>query len=104
MQACTVSVDPEQFYKTFGDMGIQFGHSSKTLNKVFFSQFTQRATATITLDDWKSKTPATNYSDHLIHSTALDSPFHLPFVVLTDGGTRVLPTMLPTQFANIWVS
>ncbi|KAH8707077.1 hypothetical protein GQ44DRAFT_831130 [Phaeosphaeriaceae sp. PMI808] len=104
-QSCTEAATEEQVYKMFEGMGIEFGPAFQTLHDIYLQRSTKRAIATVVPDGWKTKVESgIETSSHVVHPTALDSLFQLPIVSLTEGGLKNLPTMVPTEIADLWIS
>ncbi|KUJ12390.1 uncharacterized protein LY89DRAFT_722023 [Mollisia scopiformis] len=97
--SCTVAVDSKQLYHNLETYGFCFGPSFQTLEAVRYSK-TGKATASISLQ----KSACQETQDHVIHPTALDGLFHLTAVAVSQGGSVAIPTMVPTQLRELWIS
>ena len=103
VKSCKDSVLSKQFYTNLTNFEYQFGPFFQTLERICFSD-TGEATATVRLNAWNDKKVIGNFQEHLIHPTSLDGAFHLTLAAISKGGWDNIPTMVPTQLKNLWIS
>ena len=102
---CASKVDSKQMYENLETFGFGFGPTFQSLHDTFYSE-SGKATATVQLYEWMNKVPAgaRDTQQHVIHPTALDGVFHLTVAAITRGGWLPIPTMVPTNIQNMWIS
>ena len=103
VKICKDSVHSKQFYTNLKNFEYQFGPFFQTLERIHCND-TGEATATVRLNAWNDKRIIGDFQEHLIHPTALDGAFHLTLAAISRGGWDNIPTMVPTQLRNLWIS
>ncbi|KAL8867236.1 MAG: hypothetical protein Q9174_005794, partial [Haloplaca sp. 1 TL-2023] len=99
---CKTTVPSKQLYETLNASGMSYGPSFRFLQVVRYGA-PDSATASIDALPWTSKISCTLQPD-IIHPGALDALFQMPLVVLTQGGSSTMPTMVPTQIKHLRIS
>ena len=102
---CDRSVQSKGFYEHFEKIGLSYGPSFQGLQEIRYNK-SGEATAVINLRHWQ--TYLSENSSHLhisaMHPAALDAIFQTVFPALTEGGTKSVPTMIPTKFRSLWIA
>ena len=100
----TETVNAKDMYEHFAKLGISYGPSFATLKDIQYNNH-GKTTASVNLSDWKRGSVAEpQHQEHVIHPAALDAIFQSVFAALTGGGTKSIPTLVPTKFRNIWIA
>ena len=100
---CGVHIDSRQLYKCLETFGYGFGPCFQTLNDVQCNEDGE-ATAFVSTRDWATKHPNISVAEHVIHPTTLDGVLQSIFSALSKGGKYPIPTLIPTQINEMWVS
>lgn len=100
---CKMAMTPKRLYETFAQQGLQYGPSFQNLKSIYFDD-DGHAVGTIDPRDWKVKIHQGEIQPHAIHPTTLDGILQLAFPALTEGGKRMIPTMVPTKTKSFWMS
>lgn len=100
---CLISMTTKRLYKTFMQQGLHYGPSFQNLRKVYFDDDGHAAGA-VSLQSLASHINQDDIQSCVIHPTTLDSIFQLAFPALTQGGQRLVPTMVPTRMNTFWIS
>ena len=103
IRRCRRGVGTKEMYENLDKFGMSFGPTFQTLREVSVSDEGE-ASATINVHDWITKVPIDSYQSHVIHPTALDGVFHLTIVALSNGASEAVPTIVPTQLRDLWIS
>ncbi|KAL5041185.1 hypothetical protein BDW71DRAFT_213267 [Aspergillus fruticulosus] len=98
VRACTETVEAPVVYEHFNKMGLQFGPTFQTLERVSYSTDGQ-VVAQVKTFNWES-----HRQEHLIHPTTLDAFIQVLLVGLTRGASELIPTTVPTRVTNLWLS
>ena len=93
---CLMSMATKRLYETFMQQGLHYGPSFQNLRKVYFDDDGHAAGA-VSLQSLASHINQDDSQSYVIHSTTLDSIFQLAFPALTQGGKRLILTMVPTR-------
>lgn len=103
-KACTQTADIPAVYDHFHKMGLKFGPSFQTLERVHFNNDGQ-VVANVKTFEWEATDGKTNpRQPHLIHPTTLDAFIQVILAGLTRGATRKIPTTVPTRITDLWLS
>lgn len=78
--------------------GYEYGPQFRLAQNQMYNDELKQVTAEISLFN------STATDKHVIHPTSMDTLFHLPCTVLTKGGTKTIPTSIPTRINHLWVS
>ncbi|KAI0383268.1 hypothetical protein F5Y04DRAFT_269991 [Hypomontagnella monticulosa] len=97
------SVDTSQFYEDFAKHGIRFGRRFHSLESLFIDADRGEATASVAFSEWTQLVARHQLSEHLIHPLTLDSFLHVIFAAARNEW-ETLPTMIPTQFVDMYFS
>lgn len=100
---CLMSMATKRLYETFMQQGLHYGPSFQNLRKVYFDDDGHAAGA-VSLQSLASHINQDDSQSYVIHPTTLDSIFQLAFPALTQGGKRLIPTMVPTRMNTFWIS
>lgn len=103
LRKCKMALTSKRLYETFAQQGLQYGPSFQNLKGIYFDD-DGCAVGTIDPRDWKTKIQQGEMQPHAIHPTTLDSILQLAFPALTEGGKRMIPTMVPTRISKFWMS
>lgn len=103
LRKCKMAMTSKRLYETFAQQGLQYGPSFQNLKSIYFDDH-GHAVGTIDPRDWKVKIQQGEIQPHAIHPTTLDSILQLAFPALTEGGKRMIPTMVPTKISKFWMS
>ena len=103
VRKCKMAMTSKRLYETFAQQGLQYGPSFQNLKSIFFDD-EGHAVGTVSPRDWKAKIQQGEIQPHAIHPTTLDSILQLAFPALTEGGKRIIPTMVPTRINKFWMS
>lgn len=96
-------LDPAKLYELLRHTGADYGAIFRTLNKIRFDE-KGNAVAEVRSCKWSTQSNSHYKTAVMIHPATLDAVFQLPFVALSVGGSRGLPTMVPTHVRKLWVS
>lgn len=102
-QQCSTIIGKTEFYKTLWQKGAHFGELFQTMSDIRFDDETTQATASLPFGDWRRKVKEGELTEHLIHPSTLDGLIHILFASMWVG-LASLPTMVPTQFCEVYVS
>ena len=102
-RTCTQSITAEKMYQHFLSIGMGYGPAFQALQHIKFNGCGE-ATAEVHAFHWHSHKEAYHAQDPVIHPVTLDAAAQLIFLALTDGGTKSIPTAIPTRVRNLWVS
>lgn len=100
---CSDEIHANQFYQNLAAYGFQYGPTFRLLQDIRFNQDGQ-ARANIQLGQWENQEGCGSTQEHVIHPTALDSLGQLCMAAVSKGSWDVIPTMVPTRFASLWIS
>lgn len=99
---CDKAIDAKAVYRTYHKMGLEYGPSFQGLVQPSWNQNdTCKAGIILPQENVSNSIDSQNF---LIHPATLDILAHLMWVPLTHGGTRVVPTALPTRIRDAWIS
>lgn len=102
-ERCTLSIDSSQFYRDLYKRGVHFGERFQVLETILINEGNREATARIDFSEWTREVKRNELSGHIIHPSTLDGLLHVLFAAARkDWGS--LPTMVPTQFAEVYIS
>ncbi|KAI1452633.1 hypothetical protein F4805DRAFT_472261 [Annulohypoxylon moriforme] len=96
-------VDKSQFYEDFAKHGIRFGRRFHNLEDIFINADEREATGSVVFDEWTRLIERRQISEHLIHPLTLDSFLHVIYAAARKDWAS-LPTMIPTQFGDMYFS
>ncbi|KAK8069347.1 hypothetical protein PG994_005963 [Apiospora phragmitis] len=103
-KTCTQQVGTPAVYDHFGKMGLQFGPTFQSLQRVQFNE-SGEVLADVKAFRWEADDGKANaWQPHLIHPTTLDSFIQVVLVGLTKGASKAIPTTVPTRVTNLWLS
>lgn len=92
-------IDAQHMYNFLKkDCGYEYGPQFRLAQNQIYDEELKQVTAKIYLFD------STTADKHVVHPTSMDTLFHLPCTVLTNGGTKTIPTSIPTRIDHLWVS
>ena len=91
------------FYRNLAIYGFEFGPTFRPLERIRYNDEGE-AVASIRLSGWTDKIACGLIQQHVIHPTALDGIFQLGMAAISNGSWTAIPTMLPTQLRNLWIS
>lgn len=105
-KSCRTTLDMEQAYEGFSNIGLVLGPLFRNLSDVRVTHGLGEATGIITIPDIASSMPKQHLRPHVIHPCVLDSMLHLFLVSLLDStADKTLPTMMmPTYIQDVWIS
>lgn len=103
LKVCDSQIDSQRMYQHFRDIGMMYGPAFQALENATFNNEGE-AIAEVRTFDWSSHEVANHVQPHVIHPVTLDAAAQLIFLALTKGGTRLIPTTIPTRIRNLWVS
>ena len=95
---CSYTIDKQEFYQRFKDIGLAFGPSFQGLRDIRCST-SNKAAANVNLYAWKDALPESQYQEvqpYTIHPAALDAIFQSVFAALSGTQAKPLPTLVPT--------
>ncbi|KAF2463868.1 ketoacyl-synt-domain-containing protein [Lindgomyces ingoldianus] len=101
---CTNPFSSNEFYETLKALGARFGPSFRNLQHIFFDNGGSQAIASMKLDHWRTTFPTVQIEEHVIHPTALDVLFQLPYAAMSKGSEHAVPLMIPTKVEHVWIS
>ena len=98
---CSCKIDPVEFYQFLRNQGFQYGPSFQGIESARHDNL-NKATATINL----SKPLEAGLDGHrfTMHPASLDAVIQVVLIALSSGGTRNIPTLVPTTIEKIWLS
>lgn len=100
---CIATTETEKYYEKLATFGLEFGPSFRTLDTISYNNDGE-SIAFINNQAWKQNITRTAISKHVIHPTALDGVLQVILVALSKGGTEPIPTLVPTQIEEMWLS
>jgi acyl transferase domain-containing protein len=101
-RSCNRMVDTGTFYNHLRKCGIEYGPTFQSLVQPYFDE-QNNATSDVQL----FRDPEENQksvSDYTVHPASLDAIFHLHYAGVSAGGTKAIPTMIPTKIRKLWIS
>ena len=101
--SCEKDCDVQSIYAIFDSTGLGFGPAFQTLQNGSYNN-NGEAAADISLHKWLSKGEKGYQHPHVVHPTALDGLLQLSFLALSEGGERVIPSLVPTRIRKLWIS
>jgi Polyketide synthase dehydratase/Methyltransferase domain len=101
--SCPKPGNTKNLYETFDKCGLGFGLTFQTLEDGSYNDKGE-AIAHINLHQWLLKANKTHQQPSVIHPTALDGLLQLSFLALSQGGEKIIPSLVPTQIQKLWVS
>ncbi|TAQ90890.1 hypothetical protein B7494_g783 [Chlorociboria aeruginascens] len=93
-------VDASFMYQRMIDFGYSYGPAFRSMKKIACSN-SGEAIAEVQAYQWL---PSTHFQAHVIHPTTFDGILQLVCTALTEGGTKHLPTIIPTYIHKLWIS
>ncbi|KAF1951581.1 ketoacyl-synt-domain-containing protein [Byssothecium circinans] len=100
---CSKVVDRETLYKTYDKMGLQYGPTFRNLTNATWNG-SNAAVADVRLLPRRAASVENEADTFLVHPGTLDAIVHLSFVPLTQGGTQVFKTAMPTRICDAWLA
>lgn len=95
-----ITIDPPTFYRAINESGFGLGSPFHRFTGGMFDG-QGRVQGTVQLFQW----PQNEYpQDHIIHPTSLDAMFHMAIAAHVRGGSRRMPTYVPTFLRRFFVS
>lgn len=101
--SCDRKVNAQRTYEAFDSSGLGFGPAFRTVQNGFFNHEGE-AVAEVLLHKWWSEDGEQYQRPYVIHPTALDGLLQLPFLALSEGGEKNIPSLVPTGIKKLWVS
>ncbi|MCJ1245434.1 hypothetical protein MMC30_002638 [Trapelia coarctata] len=99
---CPKSVDPKAMYQYLQDRGFGYGPSFRAIQSL---QCGEQKSAVADIQIYKeSDDSSALVQPYIIHPITLDAVAHLMFAAVTNGGTREMPTNVPTRIDKLWLS
>ncbi|KAH6646092.1 fatty acid synthase S-acetyltransferase [Truncatella angustata] len=95
--SCKSVIKPQVFYDFCQDLGITYGESFQLLNSITYTA-DEAAAAKITV----AKSP--HQGPGLVHPAILDASHHLLMAQMSKRRIETIPTLVPRQFNNTWIS
>ena len=102
-QKCNRTVDSGQIYPYFEASGLQYGPAFQRLEKVSYNEEGD-ALGSLSLFKWIVDRDSNHMQSHVIHPASLDGALQMSYIAMSRGGTKDIPTMVPTRIHNLWVS
>lgn len=100
-ESCKNAVDTKTFYNHLKQCGIDYGPTFQSLQWPLYDE-NSNAISDVGLfqdnDDMKFN------SHYTVHPASLDAIFHLHYAGVSAGGTKSIPTMVPTRIRKLWIS
>ena len=103
LHRCDLKVASAEFYTKLESWGFGLGEPFQKLRDISFNN-EGNATATVDLFRDTSDVLGTASQPCVVHPVTLDGILQLVFPSLTRGGSREIPTMVPTRVRKLWVS
>ncbi|KAI1777435.1 putative polyketide synthase [Hypoxylon cercidicola] len=92
-------IDAQHMYNFLNKYcGYDYGPQFRLAQNQIYDEELKQVTAEISLFE------STTTDEHVVHPTSMDTLFHLPCTVLTNGGTKTIPTSIPTRIDHLWIS
>ena len=101
--SCNMTMNSRRMYEIFNRIGLDYGPTFQSVDQVHFNDDGE-ANGLLDTCHWMSHVSDKQIQTHVIHPTALDAIFQLAFPALTKGGKDLVPTMVPSQMQNLWIS
>ena len=101
-QSCSELICVENMYHHFDKIAMNYGPAFQALQDVKFNREGE-ATGEVVTFPW-SREEGHYAQDHVIHPVTLDAAAQLIFLALTAGGSKIIPTKIPTRVSGLWVS
>ncbi|RAK95751.1 type I polyketide synthase [Aspergillus ibericus CBS 121593] len=102
-QACTSSVNAEEFYKLLRLSGYQYGPEFAAMQRIGYGDRKNIISDIRTFQPTVASGPGT-YPAHTIHPTTLDAIIQMAAGLETDLGRRVTNVAVPTRIDRLWLS
>ncbi|KAI9647506.1 hypothetical protein NHQ30_003891 [Ciborinia camelliae] len=103
VSSCNQIIEPNEMYKRFEEMGLTFGPTFQTLDKISIGPNVE-ACADIRAFRWTTADHSNHPQDHVIHPITLDAMLQTILASLTRGTKQKLPTAVPTRVGSIWIT
>ncbi|KAJ8071241.1 hypothetical protein OCU04_001576 [Sclerotinia nivalis] len=100
---CDRTIESDQMYKKFEDMGLTFGPTFQSLDKISIGPNAE-ACADVEAFRWTAVEDSNHPQDHIIHPITLDAMLQTILVSLAQGNKDKLPTAVPTRVASVWIA
>ncbi|KAF7879091.1 hypothetical protein EAF04_000291 [Stromatinia cepivora] len=100
IMSCYQTVPSEIMYQGLDNLGYQYGPCFRPISKLQYSE-KEEAMAEINLFTLESDSKPTH--SYVIHPTTLDGIVQMSLVAMTQGGTKTIPTRIPTRIGRLWV-
>ena len=102
---CDRSVQSKGIYEHFEKIGLSYGPTFQGLREIRYNK-SGEATAVINLRHWQTYLSESSTHLHIsaMHPAALDTIFQTVLPALTEGGTKSVPTLIPTKFRSLWIA
>ncbi|KAL4810922.1 hypothetical protein BDV18DRAFT_165373 [Aspergillus unguis] len=91
--SCSREVNMARMYTALAEKGVNYGPTFQPILTCMYND-NYECHADINAQSWRAKRRKFHRSDFSIHPTCLDGLFHLNVVPMTDGGRRILPSVV----------
>ena len=103
IRQCDSHIYTDQYYDALQKSGFEFGPSFRSLKNMTYDRGCHTV-AEIDTFDWAKTNPHDFIQPHIIHPITLDAMAQIAWIPSTSGGTKTIPTVIPTRIRNAWIS
>ena len=100
---CKESLKSAEMYEVLQNTGAEYGPYFQTIDDLSFSS-AGKAVANVKTHQWAVINGRGFAQSHIVHPTTLDGIIQMAYPALSEGGRKILPTMVPTRIRKLWVS
>ncbi|ETS74933.1 hypothetical protein PFICI_13417 [Pestalotiopsis fici W106-1] len=98
---CRASVEPQTMFDALRDSGLEYGLKFQELQQgpIFFDNENKQA-----FSELKAFEDSDDKHGYIVHPVTLDAILRLSYTSFTSGGSRKMPTSIPTGIGFMWLS
>lgn len=101
--ACSTLVDPAKLYDHLARCGYGYGPTFQAITSAAWND-SDTIVSKVKTYEWSKFAGGGAAQPHVIHPTTFDGILQTIFGVYTQGGTKRMPTIVPTHIDQLWVS
>ncbi|KAK8018590.1 hypothetical protein PG991_007780 [Apiospora marii] len=103
LEECKEQVTHQSMYAYLNERGLSYGPAFQVARGQRFNESGQ-ATSEINLCPMNTYEEGETGPSYVVHPVSLDAFMHLCFTAFTAGGSRDMPTCVPSRIRHLWVS
>lgn len=101
--SCSTRVDPAKLYEHLAQCGYGYGPTFQSITSAAWNG-TDTIVSKVKTFQWSQYAGSGAAQSHVIHPTTFDGILQTIFGVYTQGGTKRMPTIVPTHIDRLWIS